>query len=66
MALFDTDIVLVGGRNFTAGSTVSVDAVAGDLGGTAQARAGADGRFLIGFQVPLDFAGKVSITASEG
>jgi hypothetical protein len=66
LVLFDQDIVLVGGRNFTPSSTVTIEAAAGDLGGTAQTKAGQDGRFLIGFQVPGDFSGTISITAKEG
>ncbi|WP_018503740.1 glycoside hydrolase family 26 protein [Parafrankia discariae] len=65
LVLFDSDIVLVGGRGFGAGKDVAVTAATSDLGGSATARAGADGRFILGFQVPLGFTGRVTVTAKQ-
>jgi hypothetical protein len=66
MAVFDTDVVLVGGRGFAAGSAISLDALAGGLGGTASVHSDAQGRFVVGFQVPGGFNGTVSVTATGG
>jgi hypothetical protein len=66
IVLFDTDIVLVGGRNFVPSQDVKIEALTEKLGGSATMKAGADGRFLLGFQVPAGFAGTVSITATQG
>lgn len=66
LVLFDTDIVLVGGRSFAPSQDVAIEATTDDLGGSATVRAGADGRFLLGFQVPQGFAGTVTVTAGEG
>ncbi len=66
VVLFDGDIVLVGGRGFSADGDVTVTAATTDLGGSATARAGADGRFILGFQVPAGFAGRVTVTARQG
>jgi hypothetical protein len=66
VVLFDTDIVLVGGSAFTPSADVTIKADAGDLGGSATAKAGTDGRFLIGFQVPDNFSGHVAVTAASG
>jgi hypothetical protein len=65
MAIFDTDVVLVGGNGFAANSTVGLDALAGDLGGTASVHTDARGRFVAGFEVPGGFAGSVSVTAAS-
>jgi Glycosyl hydrolase family 26 len=66
LAIFDTDIVLVGGRGFAASAAISLDALAGELGGTATVNADAQGRFVLGFEVPGGFAGNVSVTATGG
>jgi beta-glucanase (GH16 family) len=64
--LFATDIIVVGARNFPPGSDVTVDAVAGDLGGTAVLKATAQGRVLLGFQIPTGLSGTVAFTARSG
>ena len=66
LVLFDGDIVLVGGRGFTPGQEVTITAETTDLGGSATANAGADGRFILGFQVPAGFADTVRVTAVQG
>ncbi|WP_425343321.1 glycoside hydrolase family 26 protein [Pseudofrankia saprophytica] len=66
IVLFDTDIVLVGGRGFLPSQDVKIDAVTDQLGGSATMKTGGEGRFLLGFQVPAGFAGNVSVTASQG
>ena len=64
LAVFDTDVVLVGGDGFTARSSVTLDAEAGDLGGTAGIDTDAQGRFVAGFQLPGGFNGTVSLSAT--
>ncbi|WP_308222537.1 glycosyl hydrolase [Frankia sp. AgB32] len=66
MVLFDQDIVLVGGRNFTPSDDVTVAAQTTDLGGSALIKADGDGRFILGFRVPADFKGAVNIRATQG
>ncbi|WP_241834963.1 glycoside hydrolase family 26 protein [Pseudofrankia asymbiotica] len=66
IVLFDGDVVLVGGRGFLPGQNVKIEATTEQLGGSASMKAGGDGRVLLGFQVPAGFAGKVSVTASQG
>jgi hypothetical protein len=66
LVVFDQDIVLVGGRNFRPNEGIKIDAATAELGGSAHVSAGKDGRFLLGFQVPADFSGKVSVTARQG
>ncbi|WP_308301970.1 glycosyl hydrolase [Frankia sp. AgKG'84/4] len=66
LVLFDEDIVLVGGRNFTPSNDVTVAAQTADLGGSALIKADGDGRFILGFRVPADFKGAVNIRATQG
>ncbi|WP_232295583.1 beta-mannanase, partial [Parafrankia sp. EUN1f] len=65
VVLFDGDIVLVGGRGFSPGRDVAVTAATAELGGSATAQPGTDGRFILGFQVPAGFSGRVTVTARQ-
>ncbi|KPM57287.1 beta-mannanase [Frankia sp. CcI49] len=65
VVLFDGDIVLVGGRGFSPGREVAVTAATAELGGSATAQPGTDGRFILGFQVPAGFSGRVTVTARQ-
>ncbi|SNQ49179.1 conserved hypothetical protein [Frankia canadensis] len=66
LVLFDQDIVLVGGRDFTPATDVTVAAQTEKLGGSALIKADGDGRFILGFRVPADFNGKVDVKATQG
>jgi len=66
IVLFDSDIVLVGGRGFLPSQDVQIEALTEKLGGSATMKTGGEGRFLLGFQVPADFAGTVQVTATQG
>lgn len=66
IVLFDTDIVLVGGRGFAPNQDITVEALTTELGGSARIRPGGDGRFLLGFQVPPGFNDTVHVTATQG
>jgi beta-glucanase (GH16 family) len=64
--VFDTDVVLVGGRGFPPSAQVSVKAETDDLSGTATVTSTAQGRLLLGFRVPEGFSGTVTLTARSG
>jgi len=66
MAPFDSDVVVVGGRHFPPRSKAAVTATAGSLGGQGSVTVGADGRLLLGFQLPDTYSGPVAVTVSAG
>ncbi|MBL7516358.1 beta-mannanase [Frankia sp. CN4] len=66
IVLFDSDIVLVGGRGFLPGEDTLIEATTDSLGGSATMKPGEDGRFLLGFRVPAGFVGTVSVVATQG
>jgi hypothetical protein len=64
VALFDNDLVVVGLRSFPGSATVSVNAQVGDTAGTGTITTDSSGRAIVGFRLPTDDTGKVTITGT--
>jgi len=64
VAMFDNDLVVVGLRSFPGSTSVQVNAQVGDTAGTGSITTDSAGRAIVGFRLPTDGTGKISITGT--
>jgi hypothetical protein len=64
VAVFDNDLVVVGLRSFPGSTSVAVNAQVGDTAGTGSITTDGSGRAIVGFRLPTDDSGKVTITGT--